>query len=428
MDVKVLLLLLMSLVLPLLLTFVIYIYLNYSRKEYKWPWKRSDESSLVILFIDAPDPDNPAAAVATFKHVVKPSEKQSRLHIVLTGRPVDFRTPKKFRDDSPISEQIPRQSWEETNKRHAQLLLKDSAARISGYLAKCKVDLNCVTIYDGGIAQCAPLSDVAHDWDFLYDRKDLFTRQESDKGDILSPSEYQDLISKFNKLSPSERECEFVSLMRPYQLAQLDELQVAIESNSCKQVTIFLGGPATAVVKLFHGKEKCEMREKVTKFYGMFGAINPGSETLLDNQFNVACDVESACILFVDNLFPHVQKYLITTETAKDKNLMVTADELKALGINNYVVELQKLWEFTHQNKAQPLFDLLPVMASLEECKNCFKWSMKKAILMEFKGTKSESRKFIFLDSDSDNLLVSQEYLRSTERDDFLQFLHKTWQ
>ena len=395
-----------------------------------WSLRRMNKNTLLVLFIDAPDPDNPAAAVAIVRHILKHklNEKADELHIVLTGRPVDFRTAKIFIDDLPISDQIPRQSWEKNNMSHAQLLLEDSATRISGYLANCNVNLSSVTIYNGSIAPYAPLSDVAHDWDFLFDRKDLITGQQSDQGKILAPHEYQDLISKFNKLSSDERENQFISLMRPYKLTPLYKLQEKIELKSCEQVIIYLGGPATAVVELFQGMEKAKMRLKVMEFYGMFGALKPGVITLLENQFNVACDIESAYILFVENLFPNIQKYLIATETAKNKDLMITAKELEEIGVNEHVVKLQILWESTHYNRAQPLFDVLPVMASLKEYRSSFKWSMKRAILMESWKNKSEIKKrFCFVDSDSDRLLVSQDSLESLEKEVFLQFLQQTW-
>ena len=285
-----------------------------------------------------------------------------------------------------------------------------------------------MTIYNGSVAPHAALSDVAHDWDFLFDRKDLITGQQSGQGKILAPNEYQDLISKFNKLSSDERENQFISLMRPYKLTPLHKLQEKIELKSCEQVIIYLGGPATAVVDLFQGMEKAKMRQKVREIYGMFGALKPGMITLLENQFNVACDIESACILFVDNLFPNIQKYLITTETAKNKDLMITAKELEEIGINEHVVKLQKLWESTHYNRAQPIFDVLPVMASLKEYRSSFKWCMKRAILVESWKNKNEiRRRFCFVDSDSDRLLVSQGSLESLDKDVFLQFLQKTW-
>ena len=414
----------------LLLTLIIYFCLYHFKKISNWSLRGTNKNTLLVLFIDAPDPDNPAAAVAIIRHILndKLTGKADKLHIVLTGRPVDFRTAKTFQDDLSISDQIPRQSWEKNSMSHAELLLEDSAARISGYLTNCNVNPSSVTIYNGSIAPYAPLSDMAHDWDFLFDRKDLITGQQLDQGKILTPSEYQCLISKFNKLSSDERENQFISLMRPYKLTPLYELQEKIKLKSCEQIIIYLGGPATAVVELFQGMGKAKMRQKVSEFYGMFGALKPGMITLLENQFNVACDIESANILFVDNLFPNIQKYLITTETAKNKDLIITAKELEEIGVNTHVVKLQKLWESTHYNRAQPLFDVLPVMASLEKYRSNFKWSMKKAILMESWKSKNEIRKrFCFVGSDSDHLLVSQDSLESLVKEDFLQFLQQIW-
>lgn len=98
---------------------------------------------IVVLFIDAPDPDNPACALAlwnTFLKEHRPSielEKPDHVHIVLTGRPVNLRTEKSFKDDMEISDQVPRQNWERTVEAHAQRLLEDSASRISIKFPKC---------------------------------------------------------------------------------------------------------------------------------------------------------------------------------------------------------------------------------------------------------------------------------------------------
>ena len=61
-----------------------------------------------ILFIDAPDPDNPAAAMAVWRYVLG---KKGRIHIVLTGRPINLRTGKHFSESTPLKKQIARQKW-----------------------------------------------------------------------------------------------------------------------------------------------------------------------------------------------------------------------------------------------------------------------------------------------------------------------------
>lgn len=375
-------------------------------------WKRySNISGLVILFIDAPDPDNPAAALAIIKSVLHSKFDFEILHVVLTGRPVNFRTA-KVHESSTTGRQVIRQSWETSVPSHAHLLLQDSAARISKYLEHCDA-FNRVLIYDGGIAPNAPLSDTTHDWDFLFDRRDLVTGNVSDQGEILYPSEYLSLIKKYNLLSPNERENEIVSILRAYKLAPLETLKRKIVES--KEVHVFLGGPATAVVNAFEGIRDCK---KIKTFIGMFGASEPGKATLLNNQFNIACDMESAKQLLASSFLPQVTKYFITTECAKQSSFIVSASELEVTGINSYIVKLQRLWEFTHNNKEQPLFDVLTVMAFLPKYKSYFKWSKKKAYV-------DDDEVLQFVDSeDGKNLhFVSKNIFPEMTKQLFLEFL-----
>ena len=91
---------------------------------------RQEECSL--LFIDAPDPDNPAAAVALWSYSLKKKKKAGHLHIVLTGRPVNLRSNKRFSEHLPIRKQIARQKWETAVPAHARRVLEDSACRLAG--------------------------------------------------------------------------------------------------------------------------------------------------------------------------------------------------------------------------------------------------------------------------------------------------------
>ena len=378
----------------------------------------------VLLFIDAPDPDNAAAARAVWKYILK---KRGHLHIVLTGRPVDLSTEKAFKDGVPVMQQIVRQKWERSVQKHAERLLEDSARRITNYLLRCNVPLDRFTIYHGLIASDAPMSDVAHDWDFLFDRKDLVTGRAEDEGDILDPTDYKSLVSKYSKLNQEEREKTFLSILRHFRLASLETLHAHIKSYRCRDISIFLGGPATAVVKLFKGEPS--LCKKVTEFYGMFGSLNsPGGkqQTLFANQFNVACDLVAASDLFLQDMFPHISKHLITTETAKQAILVSSAQELEERQINSYVVKLQRLWESTHHSAPQPLFDVLPVMAALPEFRNCFTWVEKKAVVWDLCKDNTVTQTFCFADLDSSSLLVSEDCYNS-DRETFMCFLTGVW-
>lgn len=381
---------------------------------------------LVILFIDAPDPDNPACALAIWNTFL-PHTNSAHVHIVITGRPVDLRTGKTFKDDKQISDQIPRQNWEVTVESHGQYLLQDSAARISNFLNAFGLYSNSFTMYNGGVAPSAPISDVVHDWDFLFDRKDLITNNDKDQGKIVTTEEYKHLVQKYNLLSGEEREAAFLSLLREYNLTPLSKLREELNHLKYREVCVFLGGPATAVVELFKGEDNTGIRDKVTQFYGMFGALYPGKNTLIDNQFNAACDIESAVELFLGNMFPNVRKYLIPTETAKQPDLIIGAGELEMRSVKPYIVELMKLWESTHRGKPQPLFDVLPVMASLPQYNNVFNWTRKKVVIQDWTSCLGEiNQRFMFIDCETGNILVSNNCY-SSDRQTYIQFLESAF-
>ena len=404
-----------SVVLVLLTTILIIYKLNDKKKRKK--------RELIILFIDAPDPDNPAAAAAIMKHVLMAEDsmdKNGHLHIVLTGRPVDLSTPKE------TNRIMTRQKWETSNPLHAQRVLEDGAARLQNYLTKCNINVKDVTIYDGGVAPCAPLSDAMHDWDFLFDRKDLMTSLDDDCGEILTPHEYKTLVNEISALSNEQRVQKLLSILRSYTLSPLSALNDQIVN--CSQVVLFLGGPATALITLFHDHTSL-LQNKVISLHGMFGSLYPGKKTLLSNQFNIACDIEAACELLIDNKFiPNADKYLITTETAKNDILIASADDFQEAGLPPYFVKLHRLWESTHSDKPQPLFDVIPVMAFVEKYRKCFKWFTKKAVLYEWKRNGIEQQIFSFVDSDNaEHPLVSDTNIQYLDKQQFLNFMQKTW-
>lgn len=398
---------------------------------------KEDGQHVVVVFIDAPDPDNPAAVAAIAKHVLTLTQLgiHPHLHVVLTGRPVNLKTEKS--GVLSLGELV-RQKWETSDPLHAQKIMQDAAARLEGYLTKCNVDVSTVTIYDGGVAPRAPLSDRFHEWDFLFDRKDLYTGSERDRGSIVTHEEYHTLVHKFNCLSEEERERQFLLLLRPYALTPLSILHKEIEEGICDKVILFLGGPATGLVKLFSSDKDGEshMRDKVKCVYGMFGALEPGKGTLLSNQFNVACDIEAACELLISDIFPLAKKYLITTETAKNGSLMISSEDLLGRVTEPYFVHLQKLWESVHNDKPQPMFDIFPVMAFLTRYRECFEWRRQRAVLKEWKknnGNEEVQQTFCFIDPDDSrpmeggNLFVSGPQVLRLGKEDVLNFLQKSW-
>lgn len=278
------------------------------------------------------------------------------------------------------------------------------------------------------MATQAPLSDVAHDWDFIFDRRDLVTQRREDEGEILDPHEYKQLVDKYSSLGEVEREQTFLPFLRHYNLTSLDELHSHLSKPWTGKIAIIVGGPATALVKLFKGSP--HLCRKVSSFYAMFGSLQPGKGTLLANQFNAACDLQAAKETFIDNLFPGVKPHLITTETAKLSTFILSAQEMVEGGVNDHVVRLQRLWEWTHGNRPQPMFDVLPVMASLAAHKDCFTWLEKRACMVK---SNSDSRDEIFTLVDasdsaesSDTLLVTDECSQA-DKERFLQFFAHIW-
>lgn len=387
------------------------------------------QNTTTILFIDAPDPDNPAAAMALWRYVLR---KKGRLRIVLTGRPVNLRTTKRFSERVLVKEQIARQKWEVNVPGHALRVLEDSAARVANYLERCGVPSNSFTIYDGGVAREAPLSDIAHDWDFLFDRKDLVTQKDEDKGEMLDPSEYKELVAKYCGFSEAEREQTFLATLRRYDLTPLEKLRTDIGRVWTGRVAVFLGGPATALVRLFVGRT--HLCNKVTSFYAMFGSLHPGKTTLLANQFNAACDLQAAREVFVDGMFRQVRAHLVTTETSKLPTFLLSAQEMQERGMPEHVVKLQRLWELTHGDRPQPMFDVLPVMASLPAHRDCFTWCEKKAVLI--KACAGDQEVFSLKDveaeeeesdtSNSSTVLVSNDY-SMYDKESFVQFFVRIW-
>ena len=396
---------------------------------------KKEKMHRVVVFIDAPDPDNPAAVAAVAKHVLTQASTDEHLHVVLTGRPVNLETEKA---DVFSLELLVRQKWEVNNSVHAHKVMEDAAVRLLGYLARCNVDVSAVTIYDGGVAPCAPLSDRFHEWDFLFDRKDLCTGSEEDRGDIVTPEEYTALVHKFNQLSQEDREKELLCLLRPFPMTSLSILRKKLEEEECGDLILFLGGPATALVELFtSSKDEITLRDKVKSVYGMFGALEPGKGTLLSNQFNVACDIEAACELLINDIFPQAKKYLIMTETAKNAALKISSDDLLGRISEPYFIHLQELWESVHGNKTQPLFDIFPVMAYLSEYGDCFEWMRQRAVLREWGRKDSDGEEmqqiFSFIEPDDSmpvgngGLFVSSPKVHSLGKEDVLNFLQKSW-
>lgn len=248
-----------------------------------------------------------------------------------------------------------------------------------------------------------------------------------DEGSILTPEEYRILVDEISSLSGEEREGKLLSVLRSYPLAPLVDLRKVMESNSCGEIVLFLGGPATALVRLFLQGDS--LRPKVVSLYGMFGSLKPGEKTLFPNQFNVACDVEAASELFISNLLPGAEKYLVTTETAKSKDLVVSSQDLQERRAGSYFTDLQRLWESTHSRNPQPMFDVLPVMAYLEKYKGCFKWSRKKAVLQELQRKGEDVQQvFRFANSeDSTHILVSDGHTQDLDKNVFVEFLCSSW-
>ena len=162
----------------------------------------------------------------------------------------------------------------------------------------------------------------------------------------------------------------------------------------------------------------------------MFGSLRPGKGTLLANQFNAACDLPAAKVVFINNLFPGAKAHLITTETAKLSTFILSVQEMAGVGVNDHVVRLQRLWEWTHGNRPQPMFDILPVMAALPMHKDCFTWREKRVCMVK-SDSDGRDEIFTFVDAadsteSSDTVLVAEECVKY-DKECFKQFFAHIW-
>jgi len=215
----------------------------------------------VLVFIDAPDPDN--FVLVKGVHALFPDED---VKVALTGRPVRFNANKNHQ----------LWQWDLESSRMAQ---EASAARLKNFMRNLGIGI--CDVYDGGIA---PRTLVPHWLHF----------QEYYKFLDVDPL----AALRYTELSPQEELVEWM----------LDQ----------KSVKVVVGGPMTGLRQVI---ERCPpVANVIAEVHAMFATW--GTATLMDfggeprgaQQFNVACDPVSAHFILKGLKCPI---YLMPTEVTR---------------------------------------------------------------------------------------------------------------
>ena len=248
----------------------------------------------ILIFIDAPDPDNFMLVKAIFALFLGEDVK-----VVLTGRPVRFNANK--------SHQL--WQWDLESSRMAQ---EASAARLKNFMRNLGVKV--VEVYDGGIA---PRTLVPHSVHF----------QEYYKFLDVDPL----AAIRYTELSPQEELVEWI-------LSRNDPVKVVV------------GGPMTGLRQVI--ERNPAVADKITEIHAMFATW--GTKTLMDfggeprgaQQFNVACDPVSAHFILKGLKCPI---YLMPSEVTRHApigfaNVQALRDALPNNAGVNKLLALYAIW------------------------------------------------------------------------------------
>mgnify|MGYP004183931913 CR=1 FL=1 len=133
-----------------------------------------------VVFSDGPDPDNFVFVLACIRMVQR--SKDNPVHIVVTGRPVNF-TSKSFRPEDikasgkSIIKLLPRDDNEKDDPTDGELVTLDTICRFDRFLKAAGEEGNYV-LYNGLVSSHAPVSHKMHALEFLMDRAS-FVRDQS---------------------------------------------------------------------------------------------------------------------------------------------------------------------------------------------------------------------------------------------------------
>ena len=163
-----------------------------------------------LSFTDLPDPDNHALALAMAQKLnSKTKDKIDHLHIVIVGHPVNFELTKfdqQTKEFSTLDEKVTmnfKQHIKEQEYEHQYWSKEDSIKlmhanlhSLQTILLDANIDLNKITIYDGGITPSSGLSHAIHDYEEHFI---------DELGNIVSKDKYEFFVSQMNSLDNVER-------------------------------------------------------------------------------------------------------------------------------------------------------------------------------------------------------------------------------
>jgi len=341
--------------------------------------KKINKNKEPVIFMDMPDPDNHMLAISLAKKLKSiNSDKINHLHIVVVGHPVNFELsrfdPKsfefnqkdKFYEESKIKmdfrKYVKEQKYEKIywSKEDSKKLLLANVHTLEQLLLDSGVNMNQVSIYDGGITPNSGLSHAIHDYEEFF---------MNSNGKITSKEEYDEIVNKIHNSKPTERR----SFREKWCDSKINNTKIKVknmiqfcESNQTKDsIKWYLAGPATPLLNLV--KINSEFLFKPGFIKAMAGAWE-GKANLLGGNFNEQVDWHAFKTLFCGHIGPLFEKAnitFLTTETAKqDDWLCFDQEEINdILGDGNSdklkIGFLAKLWaELKPGDKFQPAFDL----------------------------------------------------------------------
>ena len=164
-----------------------------------------------MLFIDGPDQDNFMCVLGACRLI----KSKHPIHVVLTGRPLDFRIPhitpaefkKRMKAGMKLKDILCAKTTQTCDTLHSQLGLNDLAVRLTEFLRSVGVtmDQSNIKLYDGCIAPTTPLNHGIHCRDYLFDRTDMTEVDEAGKKEVLSGGQYYDVIERLDSKEAEER-------------------------------------------------------------------------------------------------------------------------------------------------------------------------------------------------------------------------------
>ena len=347
------------------ISFLIFLKKNKNLKRNKEP----------VIFMDMPDPDNHMLAIKQAKRLNSSgSDKINHLHIVVVGHPVNFELsrfdPKSFKFyqeykvKMDFKKYVKEQKYEKIywSKEDSEKLLHANIHTLEQLLLDAGVNLDKVTIYNGGTTPKSGLSHAIHDYEEFF---------MNDKGEITTKTEYHQILTKIHNSKPQERRkireewCD--SKIKNVHNDVFNLKQFCDFNQDKNSIKWFLAGPATPIMSIL--KINSEFRDKPGFIKAMAGAWE-GKKNLLGGNFNEQVDWKAFKTLFCMQsgpLFNAANITFLTTETAKEDDwLCFDKEEIQdILADENSESEtlkigfLAELWaSLKPGDNFQPAFDL----------------------------------------------------------------------